>query len=226
MQPWRIKICGVTSLEDAQAIAAAGADAIGLNFFEGSKRYVDSEHAAQIVRGLPRGVLLVGVFVNASVTQIQEVARRVPLDVIQLHGDEPPEIVGQLAEANVARAFRCGPEGLDSVVVYLDRTRQLGSLPQFILLDALDPRQYGGSGRTLDWTRLEAELPRLGGVPWVLAGGLTPENVGSAIRQLQPFGVDTASGVESAPGRKDPDRVRAFVDAARRAFFPARPMDR
>jgi phosphoribosylanthranilate isomerase len=218
MQPWRIKICGVTSPEDAQAIVAAGADAMGLNFFEGSKRYVDPDEAVQIARGLPKDFQVVGVFVNASASQIRAIAGRVPLDVVQLHGDEPPEIVSQLADMTVARAFRCGEEGLNSVVEYLDRARSLGGLPQFILLDALDPQQYGGTGRTLDWNRLETEVPRLGGVSWVLAGGLTPENVGRAIRQLQPSGVDTASGVESAPGRKDPDRVRAFVDAAREAF--------
>jgi phosphoribosylanthranilate isomerase len=218
MFPWRIKICGVTTPDDARAIVAAGADAIGLNFFQGSKRYVSCGQAAAIVSELPEGICRVGVFVNASITQIQDVRQSVPLDVIQLHGDESPEFVSQCTDIPVARAFRCGAEGLAPVAAYLDRCRELDALPPLILLDALDPAQYGGTGRTLDWTRLASELPRLGGMKWVLAGGLTPENVGPAIRQLNPYGVDTASGVESAPGRKDPARVRAFVQAAQAAF--------
>lgn len=218
MRPWRIKVCGVTSAEDASVVAAAGADAIGVNFCRQSPRYVDAQAAAAILAAVPHGLQKVGVFVNAAADEILSCCDQLRLDLIQLHGDEPPELMAQLSGRPIVRAFRCGAEGLTPAVDYLRRCRALDAAPQFVLLDALHPGQYGGTGRTLDWAGLFAEIARLGGLPWVLAGGLNPANVAQAIRQLRPFGVDTASGVESAPGHKDPQRVVEFVRAARAAW--------
>jgi phosphoribosylanthranilate isomerase len=218
VQLWRIKICGVTSVHDARAVAAAGADAIGLNFFPGSKRYVDVQQAIEIVDTLPSGLQKVGVFVNAAADEIRKIRQQVPLDLVQLHGEEPPESLKHLEGQAIVRAFRCSATGLDPVVEYLQQCQELGSMPNFVLLDASEPGQYGGTGRTLDWSRLAPELARLRGVPWVLAGGLTADNVGRAIRQLRPAAVDTASGVEVEPGRKDPQLLQAFVRAAEQAW--------
>ena len=131
---FRVKICGITSAEDAQMAAAVGADAIGLNFFERSERYVNPECAIDMLQGVPRSVLRVGVFVNAASAEICEVAKRVELDFIQLHGDEPPEFLAELSEMRVIRAFRCR-EGLQPVRDYLDRCPRR---PEAVLLDAFD----------------------------------------------------------------------------------------
>ncbi len=216
---FRIKICGVTTLADAQLVADAGADAIGFNFYTGSKRRVAPAVAAEIAAELPKSVSRVGVFVNASCSQILDVADQVDLDFIQLHGDEPPAFLDQLRECELGqrelvRAFRCR-DGLSSVQAYLD---QCAIRPEAVLLDAFDEQQYGGTGQRLDWQRVIAEKPLLGETPLVLAGGLRPGNVAEAIRQIRPAAVDTASGVESAPGRKDAGLVAEFVAAATTAF--------
>ena len=169
MRPWRIKVCGVTSAEDASVVAAAGADAIGVNFCRQSPRYVDAQAAAAILAAVPQGLQKVGVFVNAAADEILSCCDQLRLDLIQLHGDEPPELMAQLSGRPVVRAFRCGAEGLTPAVDYLRRCRALDAAPQFVLLDALHPGQYGGTGRTLDWARLSAEIARLGGLPWVLS---------------------------------------------------------
>jgi phosphoribosylanthranilate isomerase len=218
MQPWRVKICGVTCAEDALAVAAAGADAIGLNFYPQSRRYVEPGQAASILAAVPAGLWKVGVFVNATAEQIHGISQYLALDLVQLHGDEPPELLTELGTRPIVRAFRCGPAGLAPAAAYLQRCQTLGVLPEFILLDAFHPAQYGGTGRTLDWGSLQSEIARLGDVRWVLAGGLTPDNVADAIRRLRPAGVDTASGVERAGGRKDPQRMHEFVQAALAAW--------
>jgi phosphoribosylanthranilate isomerase len=214
-----VKICGVTCAEDALVVAAAGADAIGLNFYPQSRRYVEPGRAEAIVAELPADLWKVGLFVNATAEQINGICQYLALDLIQLHGDEPPELVAELQGRVIVRAFRCGPAGLGPASDYLERCQTLGSAPDFVLLDAFQPNQYGGTGRTADWGRLQSELARLGGVPWVLAGGLNPENVSEAIRRFRPDGVDTASGVERDAGRKDPQRVREFVRAALAAWL-------
>ncbi len=218
---FRIKICGITTVEDARMVAAAGADAIGLNFFPGSPRFVTPRDAAQIAGALPPGVLKVGVFVNSPAEHVWQVALSLQLDAVQLHGDESPEFLASWPDPKMpacVKAFRLGSEGLDPLAEYLERSRQLECVPDMVLVDAAQGGQYGGTGRTADWSQA-ARYPL---APWhpplVLAGGLTAENIAEAIQAVRPYAVDTASGVESSPGRKDPELVVRFVAAARAAF--------
>jgi len=218
---FRIKICGITNVEDARAAAGAGADAVGLNFYAPSPRYVDLELARKIVASLPRGIIKVGLFVNADVDEVIRRFDELGLDLIQLHGDEPPRYLGQLGGRPVMRAFRPGAEGLEPVGRYLTDCRQLGCAPRLVLIDALVSGEYGGTGRVADWQLLKTY--RAGPEtdwrpPLVLAGGLTPGNVAEAIHAVRPAAVDTASGVELQRGRKDRAAVEAFVRAARAAF--------
>jgi phosphoribosylanthranilate isomerase len=215
---FHVKVCGITRIEDARAAAAAGADAVGLNFYAGSKRCLDAAGAAAIRAELPSGVLPVGVFVNADAAEICRRFDELRLGLIQLHGDEPPEYLAQLGGRPVMRAFRMSLEGWPPIVRYLDECRQLGALPRLVLIDAFHPGQYGGTGQTADWSRLAPWRSHLAGLPLVLAGGLTPENVAAAIEAVQPSAVDTASGVEQSPGIKDAARLTAFVQHARGAI--------
>ena len=210
---FRIKICGITTVEDALLAAEAGADAIGLNFYERSPRYVTTERAKEICEALPASVAKVGVFVNSLPKGIVATAERVGLSAIQLHGDEGPDFLGLLGKLPVIKAFRCRESTLSSVRAFLDLCPE-SSHPAAVLLDAHAPGNYGGTGEILDWQRLHAERHQLLGLPLILAGGLTPQNVAEAIRIAQPDAVDTASGVETSPGKKDAVKVRAFVAAA------------
>jgi phosphoribosylanthranilate isomerase len=212
---FHIKICGVTCAEDAAAVAAAGADCIGLNFYPKSVRYLPPERAESVIDAIPDSVLKAGVFVNAPTAEIQELAARLALDFVQLHGDEPPEAIAQLAGSlRVIKAFRLGPEGIRPLVEYLDRCYQQAAMPAMVLLDAFQPGVYGGAGQTADWSAA-SEYHDLGAGPaLVLAGGLTAENVAAAIAAVRPAAVDVASGVESSPGRKDPAKLAAFIRAA------------
>jgi phosphoribosylanthranilate isomerase len=218
---FRIKICGITSVDDARAVAAAGADAVGLNFHPKSPRFVTAEQARQIVEALPAGLIRVGLFVNAPAEEICRTFDRLRLDLIQLHGDELPSLLTELGGRPVMRAFRMGGAGLDPIRGYLDRCRQLDCLPRLVLVDAYAKGQYGGTGRVADWQLLKGYPFGTGYPPLVLAGGLTPNNIADAIRTVRPAAVDTASGVESSPGRKEPATVEAFVRAARQAFAEA-----
>jgi phosphoribosylanthranilate isomerase len=215
---FRVKICGITKPDDALAAARAGADAVGLNFVPQSPRCVGLQEARRIVAELPSTVLKVGVFVNSPVGHIRSVVRDVGLEAVQLHGDEPPEMVADLSDVPIIRAFRLGDDGLDPILEYLARCRQLNSPPGLTLIDACVKGAYGGTGQVADWDAV-AKYPR---EPWqprlVLAGGLGPDNVARAIRATHPWAVDTASGVESSPGQKDDQRVKRFVQAAREAF--------
>lgn len=215
---FRIKICGITRVEDARQAAEAGADACGLNFYPHSPRCVALSTAAEICKQLPRSVVRVGVFVNAAPSEVVEAFGRLGLDLIQLHGDEPPEYLAELGSRPVIRAFRLGPEGMAAIERYLAQAEALGTLPRMVLVDAYRAGQYGGTGKAADWAALAgyAHLPWK--LPLVLAGGLDPDNVAEAIRQVRPAAVDTASGVETAPGQKSPDHVRRFVAAAQAAF--------
>ncbi len=215
---FRIKICGITRPEDARAAAEAGADAIGLNFYSGSKRFVSPSDAQRIVAALPTGVAKVGVFVNASAAEIADTASTLQLDWIQLHGDEPPEFLAQVFSTKVVKAFRCGPQGLATVGQYLQRCQELDTLPAAVLVDSLCVGEYGGSGQPAPWALLSGERPWLLGLPLILAGGLKAKNVAEAIRQVRPDGVDTASGVEVSPGVKDAAKIQALVDATRKAW--------
>lgn len=215
---FRVKTCGITSVEDAQTVARAGADAVGLNFYPNSPRCIAAEVARSIVDVLPERVVKVGLFVNAEVQQILGAFDLLGLDLIQLHGDEPPELIAALGDRPVMRAFRLGPAGLGPVAEYLRQCRGLGCMPQLVLIDSHVRGVYGGTGTTADWEAARLYPIEQDNPPLVLAGGLTPGNVAEAIRTVNPRAVDTASGVESEPGRKDPAAVEAFVRAACRAF--------
>jgi phosphoribosylanthranilate isomerase len=215
---FQIKICGITSVADALAVAQAGADAIGLNFYRRSQRYITVEMAWQIVAELPPEVVKVGLFVDTPVGEIARTFDDLRLDLIQLHGDQPPEFLGELGNRPVMRAFRVGRDGLRPVAKYIGRCRQIGSSPKLVLLDALVAGEFGGTGKTGDWDAAKQYAAEVGLPPLVLAGGLTPENVATAIRTVRPTAVDVASGVESRPGRKDPALMAAFVEAARAAL--------
>jgi phosphoribosylanthranilate isomerase len=215
---FRIKICGITNVNDAQSAVQAGADAIGLNFYPGSPRFIDLSTARQIRDVLPGKIKKVGVFVNAVADDVCQTFDELDLDLIQLHGDETPEFIAQLDNRPVMRAFRLGPEGLRPVYAYLEACKLLRCMPKLIMIDAFSKGVYGGSGETANWP-ICGKYPRNEGFPpLVLAGGLTRSNVAQAIEQVRPAAVDTASGVESAPGRKDPAALNAFIQAASKAF--------
>ena len=213
-----IKICGITTVEDARMVAEAGADAIGLNFYPASPRYVSPAMARAIVDALPAGIVKVGLLVDVDAATACERFDDLGLDLLQLHGDEPPALLGALGGRPAMKAFRLGPNGLAPVVQYLQACRQLGCLPRFVLLDSFAPGVYGGTGKPTDWSAAAQYRSDSTNPPLVLAGGLSPQNVAAAIRATGARAVDVASGVESAPGRKDPAAVAALVRAARDAF--------
>jgi phosphoribosylanthranilate isomerase len=204
--PVVVKICGVTNAGDARLLAEAGADAIGMNFWTGSKRRVDVVRAVEIARALPPSVIKVGVFVDAPRDEIERTIAAVGLDAIQLHGSESPEDCARFP-VKVIKAIRVGESAESPAAI-------AGWYPvDYVLLDADAGAARGGSGRVFDWHRaLDVAPGRL-----FLAGGLSPENVAAAVRLVRPYGVDAASSVESAPGQKDPRRVREFIDNAKHA---------
>lgn len=215
---FRIKICGVTGVDDALAAVECGADAIGLNFYERSPRFLELAAAEKIAVAVPQGIARVGVFVNAPITQMEDYRAALGLTHLQLHGDEQPELMLELARYRVIKAFRLGEAGIGPIVSWLDRSAELGAMPHRCLVDAQRPGEYGGTGQTVDW-RLAAVLAgRSDRARWMLAGGLTPDNVAAAIATVRPGGVDTASGVELSPGRKDRPRMQAFIAAAKAAL--------
>ena len=200
-----LKICGITRVEDARQAVAAGATALGFIFWPKSPRHVTPEMAAAIVREMPPGVEMIGVFVNERVDDIGRTARAVGLTAVQLHGDETAESVALL------------PIPLLRAVTLDDVASAASGWPAAtrFLLDAADPVRRGGTGLTVDWYRAAHVAATR---PVILAGGLTPENVAQAIAMVRPAGVDVSSGVEAAPGRKDHDKVAAFLARAREAF--------
>ena len=215
---FRIKICGLTSTEDARMVSAAGADAIGLNFYSPSPRSLSVDTALQLVDAVPDSVARVGLFVNATDDEVCRAFDHLRLDFIQLHGDEPPEYLLALGGRPVIRAFRLGPGGLAPILESLAACALPEVNLQAVLIDAYNPHFYGGTGDTADWGGLAAERTRLQDLPLILAGGLSDTNVADAIFKVRPDAVDTASGVEQATGHKDANRVRAFVQAAQQAF--------
>lgn len=203
-----IKICGITSVEDGVAAARAGADAIGFVFVPGSPRCVSVETARAISRALPPFVLRVGVFADLPPAEVERIASDVALDVVQLHGDETPEQVASLQR----RAIKAVP--VDDAFTAGDALRFEGRAAGILLDTRATPGGItGGTGRTFDWSRAREVRERASFL--VLAGGLTPENVGVALTAVRPDAVDVSSGVESAPGKKDADKVRAFIHAVR-----------
>lgn len=215
---FQTKICGITTREDAAAMATTGVDAVGLNFYPRSRRYISVDKAEEIVAALPRDVARVGLFVDATDDEASAAFDRLQLDLIQLHGSEPPEYIASLGERPVMKAFRLGRNGVSPIAAYLDQCQRLGCSPDMILIDADVPGQMGGTGQTADWNLLVEQRELLGDHRLVLAGGLTPENVAAAIAQVQPDAVDTASGVEVDGPLKDPALSRQFVGAAKAAF--------
>jgi phosphoribosylanthranilate isomerase len=198
-----IKICGIKTLKDALAAIVAGADYLGFNFYPKGVRFIEKEVCAEIILALKKehpNIKLVGVFVNSSVDDVKSILEFCSLDLAQLHGDETPEMFAQLAP-RAFRAFR----GIPSNVTGYERN----DVPM-LLVDASVKGMYGGSGVTADWSAA-AELAKR--YPLLLAGGLTPENVAEAVGRVKPWGVDVASGVESAPGEKDASKMKAFVRA-------------
>jgi phosphoribosylanthranilate isomerase len=207
-----IKVCGIRDVQTAQTVAQAGADAIGLNFYAQSPRVVAPEIAADIVAALDNATEAVGVFVNHSVAEIRAICRRCGLRTIQLHGDEPPQHVADLAgEYHVIRAFRVGEQGLSAAGEYLNACRRLGTVPWACLIDAQVPGRFGGTGQRAPWEIIRREYQTAEWPPLILAGGLKPDNVSQAIATVGPWGVDVAGGVESAVACKDVDLVRQYV---------------
>jgi phosphoribosylanthranilate isomerase len=215
---FRIKICGLRRAEDLPHIAAAGADAVGLNFYAGSKRYLSPDEAAAIAQAVPKGLACVGVFVNATSAEMLAAAERYGLDYLQLHGDEPPAQLVELQARPVIKAFRFGDDGWASIEQYLIDCRRHGALPVAVLVDApAATGAYGGTGLAADWQALAGWRKHID-LPLILAGGLRPENVTRAIELVRPSGVDTATGVEAANGFKDAGATRSFVASARSAL--------
>ena len=201
----KVKICGITHLDDALAAVEAGADALGFMFLEPSPRNISPAAAAKILRHLPPFVARVGVFVNASADTIRRVVAECGLNTVQLHGDETPEFCRQFAPLKIIKAFR------------IRDASSLTPLPRYEtdawLLDSFVPGKEGGTGATFNWEL--ANQAKESGRPVILAGGLTPENVAEAVHEGWPYAVDVSSGVESSPGRKDAALVRAFVATVR-----------
>ena len=199
----RVKICGITAVEDALLAVEAGADALGFVFHVKSPRNISPENAKSIIQALPPFVQTVGLFVNAPIEMVNDVSDFCGLDLVQLHGDESREFCDRV-NRRVIKAFRIKDRSsLDPLGDY----RVAG-----YLLDAWAPSAYGGTGHSFSW-ELAVAAKRYGTI--ILAGGLTPENVRSAVEIVAPYAVDVSSGVESAPGRKDPDKVREFVKRAK-----------
>ncbi|SNB44647.1 phosphoribosylanthranilate isomerase [Geobacter sp. DSM 9736] len=200
----RVKICGITNLDDALMAVQAGADALGFVFHKRSPRCITPEAAAAVIREIPPFVQTVGLFVNEEVEYVNETSDLCRLDLVQLHGDEAPGYCG-LVRRRVIKAFRVkdmeslGPIGNYRVTGYL--------------LDAFSPKAYGGTGVAFNWEI--AKVAREQFSPIILAGGLTPENVAQAVKAVDPFAVDVSSGVESLPGRKDRDKVASFIRLAK-----------
>jgi phosphoribosylanthranilate isomerase len=203
--PMFIKVCGITSVNDALHAIDQGATAVGFVLWDKSPRAVTVDRATEIIAKLPSHVMTVGVFVNEPIDSIRSTAKRAGLTAVQLHGDEPPAYADAL-DWPVIRAVS---------VSEIDRVADAWSVDTALLVDNIDPVRRGGTGAAVDWSRAAAvaKTRRI-----VLAGGLTPDNVASAIRAVRPFGVDVSSGVESAPGVKDFGKITQFISNARLAF--------
>jgi phosphoribosylanthranilate isomerase len=210
----KVKICGITNLEDALHAVEAGADELGFNFYRGSKRYITPEAASEVVGKIAVSSGNIGVFVNEPLTEVLRIARLVGLDGIQLHGDEDDRYVRELkseTKCTVIKAFR------------VSSTYQISGAMDwsmdFPLFDAYSPNEQGGTGQAFGWEEAAIEIRVMFPYQAYLAGGLTPENVAGAVSLFGLlYAVDVATGVESSPGRKDPDKVAAFIKAAKEAI--------
>lgn len=215
-----IKICGITTVDDARVVSASGADAVGLNFYPPSKRYLPADVAVSVRAAIADAVEVVGVFVNASTAEVSRHVRELQLDTVQFHGDESADMVrgfqDEHPDTNLIRAFRIGESAFEQADTWLAEAEQRGIRLKSVLIDAYRPGEYGGTGHQLSTELVTSwAWPQTSERSLILAGGLKPDNVASAVRDIQPDGVDTASGVEDAPGRKNAAAVNAFVKAAR-----------
>jgi phosphoribosylanthranilate isomerase len=202
----RVKICGVARLEDAQLAAELGAWAVGMVFHEPSPRRCELDEAERITAGLRRRIELAGVFVNRPLEEVGQVADRLGLTLVQLHGDEGPSFCAEVARRTGARVIKALPIADAGALQSLERFHT-----DFHLLDGVAEGLRGGGGQPFDWSLLDR---RRSAVPAIVSGGLNADNVGEAISITHPFAVDVASGVETSPGVKDPARMRAFFEAA------------
>ena len=205
----KIKICGITNVQDALRAAEFGADMLGLNFYSKSPRYLTPQDAAAIAAEIPVGVLKVGVFVNSATDEVADIADEVGLDVIQLHGNEDDACIREVSlitDRPVIKAFRMRAE--------MSIAEILKSDADAVLLDAASNGEFGGTGRTFDWNAVSEVSSSK---QTFLAGGLNPKNVAEAIRVVRPYAVDAASGVESSPGKKDRTKLEAFIQNAKTA---------
>jgi phosphoribosylanthranilate isomerase len=200
----RVKICGITNTDDALTAVNLGADALGFVFFQDSPRHVSCDDAAAIIRKLPPFVTTVGVFVNENPEQMEKIVSLTGIDIIQLHGDEPPSLC--TLSRLIIKAIRVKSlESLDPLIDYQ------GKVSSF-LLDTYTPDVLGGSGRIFNW-EIASYAKRFGRI--ILAGGLTPDNVAEAVRQVKPYGVDVSSGVESRKCKKDHNKMKLFIERAK-----------
>ncbi len=200
----RIKVCGFTQAKNAQKIAHTGVDAIGLVFYNNSPRHVDTRNAVEIINALPAFVNRVGLFVNAKSDFIDKVLSKVPLDTLQFHGDESPIECSQYAMPFI-KALRVNQNS--NIIKMADNYHQSCGL----LLDAFNKDAYGGTGKTFDWNLVQVDID----LPIILAGGLNPDTVADAIKQVRPYAVDVSSGVESQLGVKDIDKIKQFIQQVR-----------
>ncbi len=201
-----IKICGITNFEDAQAAVAAGADALGFNFYKPSPRYITPQNAREIIQQLPASILTVGILVDESLKSARSIANQTGIAALQLHGDESPDYCRELARDHcVIKTLAVSGD----FNVHLTQAYKVDA----IMLDTRDKSLRGGTGRAFDWTvakQVSELVPKL-----FLAGGLSPENIQEAIETVRPYAVDACSALEDAPGRKNHERIRAFVNIAR-----------
>ena len=208
----RVKICGITHPGDLDDAIAAGADAVGLNFHPPSPRYVTPEQAARLLERVPPFVEPVGVFVRQSLAEVRRYLESLGrIRTVQVHGG-PPEVATAAPLIHVPAFQLRDDDDLFAIMDFLEACRAANAMPGAILVDGYAPGLVGGTGETAPWELLEGFRP---GVPLILAGGLTPDNVAEAVRRVRPFAVDVAGGVESSPGRKDRGKVRAFLRAVR-----------
>lgn len=210
----KVKICGIRTLEEAEAAIDGGADALGFNFWPSSARYIKPDDAKRIIETIARG-FSVGVFVNEQQDRILDIAKGVGLSAAQLHGDESPEFCSLLGDLKIIKAFRVDIEFNAELI----KRYKVNAA----LLDTAIKGSYGGTGKTFDW-RAAREAMRF--IPVILAGGLTIDNVGRAVREVNPAAVDVCSGVESAPGRKDISKMKKFLEEIARVNDSLRASDR
>ena len=202
-----VKICGITNLDDALAAVAAGADALGFNFYKPSPRYITPQHAREVIEQLPDSILTVGVFVNEeSPDSVRSIAGEAGIQALQLHGDESPSYCRELADGYYVIKVFAVSNGFDPQTVNKYKV-------EAIMLDTKHNNLRGGTGRVFDWSvaqRLTSTIPKL-----FLAGGLSPENIENAIKTVHPFAVDACSSLEDSPGKKNVERMRVFVNTVR-----------